>query len=238
MEIKQIAIENIDRYFLATSLSSDKVDTHMEQLALAPITGFCRTIMSEYPSLFFSHLHSDDSALSIPEMIKKLSFVGNEQELCLIKGELKALRLERTTINSDDDSNMEFIDSKGAYYNLQQKQEGRIDSLYFQKCDRAPLGPNDVEFEVEVASLHFKDVMKSLGLLSDRVRANTFFGDEIGIEGTGRVTAVGSDVKKLKAGDRVYSIFPGFMQSHIVTSQEYVFKLSEKISFEDGAHIY
>ena len=171
---------------------------------MAPLVGLGRTVMSEYPQLYLTQLDLDEPFSDLASLMAQLLLLGDEQELRLTQGQLQALRLRTgesgvipATISNDTPAKQRNA------FELLQETEGRIESLFLQACEHVELGPLEVEIQVEVASLHFKDVMKSLGLLSERVRANTYFGDQIGMEGTGIVSAVGSDVTLLQPGDKV-----------------------------------
>ncbi|MDN3355700.1 type I polyketide synthase [Actinomadura sp. DC4] len=76
-----------------------------------------------------------------------------------------------------------------------------LDEVAVRPCPVEPLGDGEVRIEVRAAGVNFRDVMISLGLVPAT-------GD-IGGEGAGVVTEVGSGVTGLAVGDRVMGVFGG-----------------------------
>ncbi|HRO11238.1 MAG TPA: hypothetical protein PK452_06860, partial [Amaricoccus sp.] len=77
---------------------------------------------------------------------------------------------------------------------LRQTRPGTPDALaWFEIPARAP-GPDEIEVRSTAASLNFKDVLKSMNLLSSAYLERTFFGDSLGMETAGTVTRVGAAV--------------------------------------------
>lgn len=73
---------------------------------------------------------------------------------------------------------------------------GLLDTLYFDDdfSLRENLDPDSVEIEVKAVGLNFRDIMVSMGQLTD---------DFLGCECSGVITQVGTNVKHLQVGDRV-----------------------------------
>ena len=95
-------------------------------------------------------------------------------------------------------------------------EPGRIASLHLQQITRAAPHDHEVEVCVRQASLNFKDVLKVLGTLDEKVVAGSYFGSHLGMEYTGVITAVGRAVSAFKVGDPVYgSARTGAMQTHL-----------------------
>ncbi len=101
-------------------------------------------------------------------------------------------------------------------FRLRFSEPGSFDSLYYERCDRTPPGPGQVELQINAAGLNFSDVLKAMGLypgITDSVVP-------LGIECSGRVTAVGPDVKRFKVGDDVFGVAP-FSFGGFATTAEY-----------------
>ena len=73
---------------------------------------------------------------------------------------------------------------------------GLLDTLFFDDdlSLQGPLNPDYVEIEVKAVGLNFRDIMVSMGQLTD---------DFLGCECSGVITQVGANVKHLNVGDRV-----------------------------------
>ncbi|MFY1826040.1 SDR family NAD(P)-dependent oxidoreductase [Myxococcus fulvus] len=223
------------------SLTSE-LATHRESpaLSLAPLLGLARTAMTERPDLRLTVVDLDSEPSSIEALLLRLGGLGVEQEVAEREGLFHAARLVRDTLTSPTSLTeappLEPV-PEGMGYELVLGKEGRLDTLGFvAKARRAP-GPGEVELEVESTALGFKDVMKALGLLSSRVTQDTYIGEAIGMEGAGRISAVGEGVTGFAVGDRVYGVAPGFIASHVVLPAGNVVKLPAHLSFEQGANL-
>lgn len=108
-------------------------------------------------------------------------------------------------------------------------QPGILDTLQFIPDDRwvgKPLGPREVEIEVKASGVNFRDVMSSMGILND---------SWIGLEASGVVTAVGSDVTRVQVGDRVAGCGTGAHATMLRTSEVACAKIPDSMSFEEAA---
>ena len=85
----------------------------------------------------------------------------------------------------------------------------------------APLprpGRGEVEVRVQATGLNFRDVMYTLGLLSDEAIENGFAGPTLGLEFSGVVAAVGEGVSDLAVGDEVVGFGPASFSDRLVDS--------------------
>jgi NADPH:quinone reductase-like Zn-dependent oxidoreductase len=73
-----------------------------------------------------------------------------------------------------------------------------------------------------------QDVLIALGVLDNSAR-------EIGLEGCGVVTGVGSGVSRVAVGDRVMYMSSGCFTSEMTLSEKLCVKISDSITFEQGA---
>lgn len=69
--------------------------------------------------------------------------------------------------------------------------------------------------------------MLSLGLVGNK--------EELGLEGSGFVRRIGSNVKSLSIGDRVATLHAGLLQSRVIVPQERCFKVPNYLSLEEVA---
>jgi acyl transferase domain-containing protein/NADPH:quinone reductase-like Zn-dependent oxidoreductase/acyl carrier protein len=91
-------------------------------------------------------------------------------------------------------------------YALVSHRPGVLDELAFDPGVRRTPAPDEVEIEVDAASINFRDVMNALGV---------YPGDPepLGQECAGTITAVGSDVVDLHIGDHVIALTRGAFRS-------------------------
>ncbi len=93
-------------------------------------------------------------------------------------------------------------------------------------------GAGQVVIEVERAGLNFADIMGRVGLYPDAPKPPMVMGYEV----AGRVTAVGADVRHVRAGDRVLAMprFGGHANRARVDAWQ-VIKIPEQMSFDQAA---
>ena len=116
-------------------------------------------------------------------------------------------------------------------------QAGSYDRLKVEKTDLAAPKADEVQIEVRASGVNYADVVVRMGLYAS---AKELVGWPItpGFEVAGVVTAVGSKVTDLKAGDRVMGVtlFDGYSSALNVPRRQ-VFALPEGLSFVEGASL-
>ncbi|MGM0694298.1 MAG: SDR family NAD(P)-dependent oxidoreductase [Pseudomonadota bacterium] len=98
-------------------------------------------------------------------------------------------------------------------------------------------GPGEVEIRVEATGLNFRDVMYTLGLLSDEAIENGFAGPTLGLEFSGVVAAVGDGVTDLAVGEAVVGFGPASFSDRLIASRQAVAPIPEGVSFAAAATI-
>ncbi|KAK2800138.1 Type I Iterative PKS [Emmonsiellopsis sp. PD_5] len=156
-----------------------------------------------------------EGALKIAEVAKRLQdpefAVGTtDQDFICHKGEIHVPRLRLMTGAADVFAAEAGIPVR-KIQNIWQGNDslemtidaaGSPDSIYFRRSDAKGqcLGENEVLIRVEAAGMNFRDLLVVLGSIPS---------GNLGHEGAGVVTHVGSDVGDLHAGDRVFFRAPG-----------------------------
>lgn len=110
-------------------------------------------------------------------------------------------------------------------------QVGQLDSIYFQdhlSLENA-LGDDEVEISIKSIGMNFKDIMIALGQIP--------FHHKIGIECSGVVTAVGSNVTDLSQGSRVCAVTQGAYANITRAPQHTVAKIPDSLGFTEAASI-
>src|SRR6202167_4884814 len=93
--------------------------------------------------------------------------------------------------------------------------------------------PNEVLMRVRASSLNRADLLVALGHQHGSVGG---VGARIGLECSGEVAAVGSDVKDIKAGDRVMGSAPGGFAEYVVTDAGRVHRIpGNNMTYEQAA---
>jgi acyl transferase domain-containing protein/NADPH:quinone reductase-like Zn-dependent oxidoreductase/acyl carrier protein len=113
---------------------------------------------------------------------------------------------------------------------LHQTRAGTANSLTWHETHRRAPGPGEIEIRSIAAALNFKDILKSMNLLSGAYLENTFFGDNLGMETAGVVTRIGDGVTGFLPGDEVVILSPNFT-SYLVVDARLVRKKPAGLSF-------
>jgi NADPH:quinone reductase len=93
--------------------------------------------------------------------------------------------------------------------------------------------PNEVLIRVKASSLNRADLLVALGHQHGSVGG---VGARIGLECSGEVEAVGSEVKDIKAGDRVMASAPGGFAEYVVTDAGRVHRIpGNNMTYEQAA---
>lgn len=115
---------------------------------------------------------------------------------------------------------------------MELKKTGDLESFVFRDDDEAsaPLGDDEVEIEVKAIGLDPYDMAVAVGQIWDT---------HLGIECSGVVTRVGSEVSNVSAGDRVvtFGISTNWYKTYFRSHRDIVQRLPETMSFEEGAGI-
>jgi NADPH:quinone reductase-like Zn-dependent oxidoreductase/acyl carrier protein len=227
----------VERYYLVTRGAETVTATDpAPSLELAAMLGLARTAMTERPDLRLTLVDVDVTEPN-GSLVPWLLSLPDEQELARRGDQLYASRLLRGDRSTRGDDRPLIAASELSSYALEVAEPGKLDTLRFVACPRPGPGPGEVEIEVEFAALAFKDVMKALGLLSDGIKRNTYFGTGIGMDGVGRIVALGAGVEGFAVGDRVYAMARAFMRAHAIAAPEDVYKLPRELPSESAMNV-
>jgi NADPH:quinone reductase-like Zn-dependent oxidoreductase len=116
----------------------------------------------------------------------------------------------------------------GRRFKIQVGNFGALDSLYFVDDIPTPLGEDHIELEVKATGLNFKDIVVTMGQLSQPY---------IGIECSGVISSVGSNVKDFKVGQRVMALPEGAFSTYAQCPATSIAEIPESMSFEVAATI-
>ncbi|MFO7736156.1 MAG: beta-ketoacyl synthase N-terminal-like domain-containing protein, partial [bacterium] len=86
---------------------------------------------------------------------------------------------------------------------VKMEETGKLESFVFETSERKKPEKDEVEVKIYSSSLNFKDLLKAYGRIDPSVLEGTYFGNGIGMESSGIITAVGENVTDWKVGDEV-----------------------------------
>ncbi|MFS8175523.1 type I polyketide synthase [Vreelandella titanicae] len=114
---------------------------------------------------------------------------------------------------------------------------GQLRQLTWRPRPLPEADADEVAIRVKATGLNFRDVMYTLGLLSDEAIENGFAGPTLGLEFSGVVESVGSNVTHVMPGQAVVGFGPASFSDKVIASQHAVAPLPEGISFAAAATI-
>lgn len=174
--------------------------------------GLVRVLKQEIPHIRFRMVDVDDDA-------DYISLEGGtaEDEIAWRKGKRYVLKLKPYA----------FPENKIplSHFTLDQKRAGLIENLYFRQIENDPPLPGQVGIKIHSTSLNFKDLMKVLGMLGQNVLENTYFGNDLGMECSGTIVALGKGVKGYKIGDRVCAFSPNTFRTYVNVPAQCIHKI-------------
>ncbi|KAI9692407.1 MAG: Type I Iterative PKS [Bathelium mastoideum] len=114
---------------------------------------------------------------------------------------------------------------------LDTKSPGQLQSLcWISTPSGEDLRPYEVQLEMCVAGLNFRDVLVALNLVELPLHHRI-----LGLEGAGVVKRVGSHVESLSVGDRVMTVERKTLATLITTTEPYCIKIPDNLSDEEAS---
>ncbi len=203
------------------------------------VTSLVSVAANEWPELKIRLIdfQEDFDELGQLSLLKELNSEIQENEICLVKQ--KRWQPVWSTVNTD------FLECSRHHRPLVSENEtARLVPAGDQSLSglshvaeprRQPL-PHEVEIETRSVGLNFKDLLKATGRMAPAATEDTFSENTLGLECSGVVRSVGSEVHDLKEGDRVSAFSrEGCFSNRIITDEAYATKIDDTVSFEDGA---
>ncbi|MFI0806484.1 SDR family NAD(P)-dependent oxidoreductase [Streptomyces echinatus] len=195
-------------------------------LASAAVWGLVRSAQTEHPGRFVlvdDGTGPDDAG---PGDVWAAAAACGEPQLAVRSGGLLVPRLARA-----EDGESLTPPAGAAAWRLECGDTRTLEELTLAECPApdGPLGPREVRVAVRAAGLNFHDVVVALGLIPDEA--------DLGGEGAGTVTAVGSEVTGLAPGDRVLGLLTHAFGPVAVTDHRLLARIPEGWSYEQAASV-
>jgi acyl transferase domain-containing protein len=201
--------------------------------AMAPtqalVWGLARVVRSEHPALQVACIDLDPSPSpgeDVALAAEALSLV-REDEIALRAGGRYVARLAPRVSTADATS---AGPAAGETLRLEITTRGVLDNLRWTPVKRTPPGPGQVEIEVHVSGLNFRDVLNTLGMYPGDAGA-------LGSECAGRVCAVGEGVGNLRPGDEVIAMTSPAFATHVTADARLVVRKPAAMTMDEAATI-
>ena len=197
--------------------------------------GLGAVIAQEHPDLKCKRIDCDPEASinqNLDSLIAEFLSEDIEDQIALRQESRYVARLEQKP-------QQQATSSAGQPVQLKLSEYGMIDNLSWQTMQRHLPEANEVEIEVAVVGLNFRDVLNALGLLQD------YYAEQLGVtsskqltfglECTGTISAVGSEVSQWQVGDEVItSMLHNGFSSFTTISADYLMAKPKNMSFREA----
>jgi len=201
-------------------------DPHVA-LAQSPSIGLMRVIANEHNNFACRSidLPSEVATGDSGTLWNELQQQDAEREVAF-RGEARYVR--RVTRGLEP---QEQVLNRDVPLRLESRERGLLDSLRLVPYAVPPCGEGEVIIEVKAAGMNFRDVLKALALYPAETADARIFGDEV----AGIVKSVGSAVKHLKPGDRVFGLAVFGLATESIARGGDMRCIPDGISFEEAA---
>ena len=206
-------------------------------VSVASLLGLGQLVMNEHPNIFcrmvdldFTQSDRDAEKIITETLSSSLETDIAYRDCKRFTRHLAQIEIEKDEIKTESVSTKEAID-------LDILKLGQLDTLLFRKGERIKPDTNEVEIKVHSSPLNFKDLLKAYGQLDQRVTEGTYFGNNIGMEVSGTIVAVGEDVGNWKIGDEVATpVQGGAFKTYVTVSTTYVIPKPSSLKFEEATN--
>ena len=199
--------------------------------AQAALWGMTRALILEAPDLHATAIDLDTTDLDT--LVAELRQPPNEAQVAHRAGQRFVARLTRCR-----DA---LTPPTAGAFRLQLAEYGTPDQLRLAPMTRRPPGELQVEIEVKAASLNFRDVLISLGLMkefyAERFGLTRAADIQLGFDCAGVISAVGKGVTDLKVGDAVMSAAFGGSASFVIAYESVTVRQPENVDFAAASAI-
>lgn len=209
-------------------------------VADAALAGFARTLMNEGTLGCVRLIDLETGAAAVAAtagaLARELAMGDAEQEIILsAAGARYAPRLQSSAAPGADPATPEHgADQRVA---LGFSVPGQLRNLHWYSCPRRALAADEVEVAVKASGLNFRDVMYSLGLLSDEGVERGFAGASLGLEFSGTVVRLGERATEFALGDSVVGFGASSFGDYVITQAGALSQIPAGLSFEAAATI-
>ncbi len=205
----------------------------------AALWGFGRSLMNESTHCRVQLLDIAAECFSTPVLEAVLLTLLNgdaEQEIVLNnEGQRFVPRLRSRESLTDRQSTTDTMSNQ--HWQLGFKLPGQLRNLQWMPIVAKTLADDELEIDVKATGLNFRDVMYTLGLLSDEAVENGFVGSSLGLEFAGKVIRVGRTVRDFNVGDDVVGLGPASFSQRVLTQANAVALIPNNLSFAAAATI-
>ncbi len=198
----------------------------------AALWGFGRTLMNEVTGyqVHLLDINGDCQNHGIQTAVLKELLVGQGQETVLSANGQRFVPRLRVQSTPDRPALPAVVADDTQNFHLGFKLPGQLRNLHWQAVPNREPSDDEIEVAVHATGLNFRDVMYTLGLLSDEAVENGFVGASLGLEFAGIVTRVGTKAGAFKPGDCVVGLGPASFSNRVLSKANTLALIPGKLS--------
>jgi acyl transferase domain-containing protein/NADPH:quinone reductase-like Zn-dependent oxidoreductase/acyl carrier protein len=221
LDIAQAITQGADstRLYAVTCQARRTSPAETADLGQGALRGLVRVLAMEHPEMRATLVDIDGGAAGLANLADELVSHSGDDEIALRGPDRLVCRLAYAPPgNTPAEAVKRPVRYGKDRFQLRAGRLGDLSSLELAGFERKRPGPGEIEIRVEAAGMNFRDVLTAMGLLPGD-------GDvrkAIGFECAGVVVAVGTDVRHLRIGDRVFgsSMTGGCFASFVLGSAD------------------
>ncbi|MBF6328236.1 type I polyketide synthase [Nocardia transvalensis] len=239
--VQRLEWSKAPRFWVATSGAQIIDRTERAAPAQLPSWGILRVLLNEQISLPAKIIDLDpatpDAGQRASQLFDELLHVQTADEEVAFRGDTRFIdRLEHVSLAEFEASVATPVRvSDDTPFALTVPTEPGIDELRYEEQALPALGPSDVAIRPSATGLNFRDIMLTLGVLSEGATFGGFYEKNLGVECAGVVTEVGPEVDGLAPGDHVIAFARGCFGSRVITDARHVHKMPSNLSAVEAA---
>ncbi|OZI77651.1 type I polyketide synthase [Bordetella genomosp. 12] len=198
----------------------------------AAVWGYGRTLANEASNYRIRLADLPHSAAAVAALAREIRYPDAEDEVLFgAGGERHAPRLRVVERPRPDSAGAAADNACRLGFTF----PGQLRNLRWESYAAPEPADDQIEVRIHATGLNFRDVMYSLGLLSDEAIENGFAGPTLGLEFSGVVSRVGSAVTDYRAGDAVVGFGPASFGDRVLTRASAISRIPANFSFEAAA---
>ncbi|HET7695305.1 MAG TPA: type I polyketide synthase [Vicinamibacterales bacterium] len=191
----------------------------------APLWALTRTVAVEHADLRCRSIDLDRQAPGYDDVAAEAAAPGADDQIAYRDGKRLVARLVRSAAAEA----VAAGDAAGPV-TLEIGARGMLDRLELRPWSRREPGEGEIEVEIAVAGLNFRDVLNALGMYEGEP-------GPLGSECTGTVVRVGAGVTHFAAGDAVLGMAPASFSTFVTAPAGAFVKKPEALAFDEAATI-
>ena len=199
--------------------------------------GLGQLIENEHPQISCSMLDldfeetNDDAKTIVLEALAQTHFA----DIAIRKNSRKVRQLIPIKTREIEESTEEVSVEEAIEITL--SKPGSFENFIYKTTERKQPKEDEVEVRIYASSLNFKDLLKVFGRIDPTALENTYFGNGIGMEVSGIITAIGKNVKNWKVGDEVVTpVQGGSFRTYATVPEFFVIPKPKTLSFFEATN--